>query len=81
MSASIHPQGFIIWGSQDPSTKYALVLSRHALSYARDLFSQLHNSVFFDKNTPILKLIFKKSISLENSNPDSKADFPQQVKK
>ena len=43
MSAAIHPQVSIIWGSQDPSTKYALALCRYALSSTRDLFFQLES--------------------------------------
>ena len=43
MSAAIHPQVYIIWGCQDPSTKYALALSRYALSSTRDLFFQLES--------------------------------------
>ena len=40
MSAAIHPQVSIIWGSKDPSTKYALVLRQDALSTAKGLFFQ-----------------------------------------
>ena len=48
MSAAMNPQVFIIWGSQGPSTKYALALCRYALSYTRDPFFQLQSSVFIE---------------------------------
>ena len=64
MSAAIHPQGFIIWGSQDPSSKYVMALYRYALSHTRYLFSQLSISVFSKTIRPPPRVHFRKKLYL-----------------
>ena len=79
VSAAIHPQVFIIWGSQDPSTKYALAQCQYALSSTRDLIFQHYNSVFIEFVLPPVEYIPEKHIWPRNSSPNAKAYFGKKV--
>ena len=62
MSAAIQPQVSIIWGIKDPYTKYALVLTRYALSATRGLCLKPEIRIFTSNKLPLREYILENDM-------------------